>query len=311
MKPLHRVLHFVANNSKWALLAGLAVGIFSPELATAVRPWIGHCIAVLLFLAAFRIRPSEAMGNRRDFSSVMIMILVFQILMPSLLAAFFLISDITTPTAIALLLVFSSAPISASPSLTMITGNDSTPALRLLIASTAALPFTVLLPFWLMPTFEDPVMIAWIAFRLFLLIFVSSLLAFSVRKFFVPELSQEETKSVDGLTAIMMAVIVIGLMTGFSDAASSRPGTIILTLVLAFAINIGMQVITWLSLGFFDLPKERAAYSIGAGNRNLAIFLAALPVAVTDPILLFIACYQIPMYLTPTLLGRLYRKSPD
>jgi len=29
---------------------------------------------------------------------------------------------------------------------------------------------------------------------------------------------------------------------------------------------------------------------------------------VTDPLLLFIGCYQIPMYLTPILLGRFYRR---
>jgi len=28
---------------------------------------------------------------------------------------------------------------------------------------------------------------------------------------------------------------------------------------------------------------------------------------VTDPLLLFIGCYQVPMYLTPLFLGRLYR----
>ena len=34
----------------------------------------------------------------------------------------------------------------------------------------------------------------------------------------------------------------------------------------------------------------------------------ALPVSVTEPMLLFIGCYQIPMYLTPILLARLYRR---
>ena len=34
-------------------------------------------------------------------------------------------------------------------------------------------------------------------------------------------------------------------------------------------------------------------------------------VGVTDPLLLFIGCYQIPMYLTPILLGRFYRGIVD
>ncbi len=46
--------------------------------------------------------------------------------------------------------------------------------------------------------------------------------------------------------------------------------------------------------------------SVVAGNRNIALFLVALPAAVTDPVLVFIGCYQVPMYLTPVLLGRFY-----
>ena len=48
-------------------------------------------------------------------------------------------------------------------------------------------------------------------------------------------------------------------------------------------------------------------YAIQAGNRNIALFLVALPPEVTDPILIFIGCYQIPMYLTPMVMARLYR----
>ena len=32
------------------------------------------------------------------------------------------------------------------------------------------------------------------------------------------------------------------------------------------------------------------------------------PAEVTDKLLLFIGCYQLPMYLTPMLLGRFYRR---
>ncbi len=50
-------------------------------------------------------------------------------------------------------------------------------------------------------------------------------------------------------------------------------------------------------------------FSIIAGNRNIALFLIALPSEVTDPLLLFIGCYQIPMYLTPIILQQLYKQT--
>jgi arsenite transporter len=81
------------------------------------------------------------------------------------------------------------------------------------------------------------------------------------------------------------------------------------TLATAFAVNFGLQVMV---ARFMQQPPflgERAGWAICAGNRNIALFLAALPPAVSDPILLFIGCYQIPMYLTPILLARMYRLS--
>ncbi|MDJ0613506.1 MAG: hypothetical protein QNJ29_07490 [Rhizobiaceae bacterium] len=307
MHIAHRVLHRIADYSRWALIAGLLLGIFIPSLAEFTKPWIGHWVAILLFLSAFRIEPKEALGGRIALRQVFLFVAIFQIILPILIAVCFLGLQSTGPVALALLIVFASAPISGSPGLTMITGNDPTPALRFLISATALLPFTVLLPFYIMPGIGDLSEISWIAFKLFLLIFVSSGLAFATRQIFMREPSADAIRSIDGLTAIAMAVLVIGLMTGFSDAMESNPSGIVLTLLLVFAVNFGVQLLVWFTTESLGLGNARAAFSICAGNKNVAIFLAALPVAVTDPLLLFIACYQIPMYLTPTLLGRLYR----
>lgn len=311
MFSLRRVFHQASTHSKWVLVLGLIVGVFIPPIADAVRPWVGHCIAVLLFLAALRIKPAEALGKLSDLRDSLVFVGVFQFALPCLLAIIFLLTDAIDPIYVALLLVFSSAPISASPSLTMITGNDPAPSLRLLIIATALLPVTIILPLWLMPAFSDSHIIAWVAIKLFLIIFIASMLAFTIRHFFISEISEQNGKSIDGLTTIMMAIIVTGLMTGFAEAATERPLEIATTLCVAFVANIGMQIVAWHGLGFFKIPNSRAAYSISAGNRNMAIFLAALPLSITDPILLFIACYQIPMYLTPTLLRSIYSKQTN
>ena len=81
------------------------------------------------------------------------------------------------------------------------------------------------------------------------------------------------------------------------------------TLALAFACNIGLQLLAYAVTGAAGADTSRVAYAIVSGNRNMAFFLAALPAAVMDPLYLFIGCYQIPMYLTPLLLGRLYARA--
>ncbi len=106
-----------------------------------------------------------------------------------------------------------------------------------------------------------------------------------------------------------MMAIVIGLMSAVGPALAHTPLAFAINLAAAFIANFGLQVASFFILGNEGFDRVRVPVSIIAGNRNIALFLTALPVAVTDPMLLFIGCYQIPMYLTPMLLGWLYRKS--
>jgi arsenite transporter len=97
------------------------------------------------------------------------------------------------------------------------------------------------------------------------------------------------------------------MMAVVGPTLRSEPGAVAGALALAFAASFGLQVLVAAGLRPTPLAPARAAYAICAGNRNVALFLVALPAAVTDPLLLFIGCYQIPMYLTPVLMARLYR----
>lgn len=308
MRRLLNTLHGFADNSRWILVAGLLLGIFLPPLADLIKPWVGYWVAVLLFIAALRIDPRGALGTLRDYKHVGIFIVIFQVAIPTILAVFFLQAEFSGPLAIALLIVMASAPISGSPGLAMMTGNQPAPTIRLLISTMALLPLTVFLPFSIVPFLGSAQAVSWIAFKLFLIIFLASLSGFAVRHFFMSNPSPRAIKSIDGLTAITMAIVVIGLMTGFGEAVLHDPVKILTVLLVAFAVNFGMQILVWFAASRLELRDTRAAFAICAGNKNMAIFLAALPAVVTDPILHFIACYQIPMYLTPMLLRKLYER---
>ena len=94
-----------------------------------------------------------------------------------------------------------------------------------------------------------------------------------------------------------------GGLTGQIRRHLARSGTGILPYL---AVNFGLQLLAFAAMRVRGPSTSGVAYAIIAGNRNVMLFLAALPAAVTEPLLLFIACYQVPMYLTPILLGRLY-----
>jgi len=287
-------------------VAGLVAGIALPDLAAALKPWLPEMVAFLLFIAALRIGPRAALGRLRDFGTVLKLTAAYQIALPVILFLSFGAVGFSGPLAFAVVLMASASSISGSANLTLLTGNDPAPALRLMVVGTALLPLTVLPVLWLVPEIGSAQAVFGASGRLLLIILVAAVAAFVLRHLFLQTPSEKALAAIDGTSAIAMAVVVIGLMSAMGPALRTDPVLLATTLAAAFAANFGLQITAWLVLANVHNAGDRPALSIVAGNRNMALFLAALPAATTDPILLFIGCYQIPMYLTPILLGRLY-----
>ena len=301
------ILAGLARYGRLLLVAGLLVGASMPGLALAVRTWLPELVALLLFVAALRIGPRQALGVPGDMRTTLLLVVLFQVALPVGFCLIALATGSAGPLATALILMAAASPISGSPNLTLLTGNDPAPSLRLLIAGTALLPLTVLPVFWLAPGLGSASEIVAAALRLLVLIAVATSAAFALRAAFMRDPAAKTVKAIDGFSALLMAVLVIGLMSAVGPALRGDPLGLAANLAAAFAANFGLQLVAALLLRSAKPRSARAAIAIAAGNRNMALFLAALPVAVTDPLLLFIGCYQVPMYLTPLFLGRIYR----
>lgn len=303
-----RLLAFAARHGRLLLVAGLVAGIALPDLALTLKAWLQEMVAGLLFLAALRIGPRRAVGAIRDLPLTVGIAVTYQLVLP--LVAIALLSAtgwIGTGLATAMVLMLSASPISGSPNLAILTGHDPAPALRLLIVGTAILPLTVLPIFWLLPELGTAGEVLTAAGRLFAVIAAATGAAFVIRGGLLRDPKPETIQALDGLSAIAMAVVVVGLMSAVGPAIAETPTRFLYWLAVACAANFGAQTIAALVLGKTRLRGDRTVYGIVAGNRNIALFLIALPPQVTDPLLLFIGCYQIPMYLTPIVLRALYR----
>lgn len=294
----------VARYGRACLVLGLLAGLALPALAAGMRPGLPGLVALLLFLTALRIGPRAAWQSVSALRRSLGLALALQLALPLLAAGLFWAAGLLqTPLAMALLLMMSAPSVAAAPSVTVMLGHDPAPALRLLILGTAILPLTVLPVFWILPELGGlgPVLTA--AGRLMVVILGATLAGFAVRHWLVRDMTPDGQRALDGLTALTLAVIVVALMSAIGPALRDAPERLAWWLLAAFAANFGLQVLA------FALQGRAAAavpLSIVAGNRNIALFLVALPADVTDPLLIFIGCYQFPMYLTPILLRRLY-----
>ncbi len=311
MRLVHTILGWCALKGRYLLIAGLITALVFPGLTVALKPFIPHMMMAMLFFAAFRVGLKAAIGAAAEFRFSLLVILVFQIAVPVFLFFVFRLAGWQGVLPAAIVLMAAGAPISGAPNLSVLCGASPAPALRLLVIGTGLLPLTVIPVFWLLPELGSGADVLVPAGKLLFVIGISAALGFGCRRLFFSDAAVHVIRSADGASAIMMMSIVIGLMTAVGPAITHQPSAFAANLTAAFVANFGLQIAGFYLLGSERFGKMRVALSIVAGNRNIALFLTALPVAVTDPMLLFIGCYQIPMYLTPMLLGRLYRSAGE
>lgn len=300
-------LGYAARQGRIILVLGLVAGILLPGLATTMKAWLPEMVAGTLFVAALRVGPRQAVGALGDLGKSVTLCAILQVAMPVAAILTFRLFGWHGLLATGLILMAAASPISGGPNLAIMTGNDPAPALRLLVLGTALLPLTVIPVFWLAPALGSPAEIFGSAARLLLIIFASAALAFLLRATIFRNPTPSSIEALDGLSAILLAVLVVGLMSAVGPALSGDPIALALNLSAAFTANFGLQI-----AAFVILRRQGSAdavpLAIVVGNRNIALFLTALPTAITDPLLLFIGCYQVPMFLTPIILNRLYKR---
>jgi hypothetical protein len=244
------------------------------------------------------------MGGVSDIKKTAALLLIYQLALPLGATALFAVTgSLTHPLALSIVLLLAAPSVTGAPNFTIMLRHDPAPALRLLVLGTAIFPLTVLPILWLMPGLGNAGEILALASRLFAVIATAVGAGFALRVWPVKSMTPALQDSLDGAAAILLAVVVVGLMTAIGPALSTDPAQLALWLGAALMVNLGLQTAAWAILGKSPATPAR---SVVAGNRNIALFLVALPEAVTGPILIFIGCYQVPMYLTPILMRSIY-----
>jgi len=303
-KPRRRLalpaLIFAARHARICLVVGLVCGLTLPTAAAIIRDWLPILVAALLCVSAMRIGLRAVLGNLGDMRKTITGIFVLQLMLPLVVLALCLLLGVTGfPLAIAMILMLSAPSITGSPNFTALMGHDPAPPMRLLILGTALVPLTALPVLWIIPGIGSMADVFLTALRLAVVIAISVGIRFAVRRFALPDPSEDQIKALDGAGAILLSVMVVGLMAALGPALRTDPGLVAFWLVAVLVANFGLQICAH-KLG------ASPGTAIVAGNRNIALYLVALPAATTDPLLIFIGCYQIPMYLTPILMQRLY-----
>ena len=303
-----RFLWLVSTHARACLILGLAGGLLLPDLAAAMTPWLPQMVALLLVTTALRIGLRAAVGATRDLRWGLGAVAVLQMLLPlTLLGVLTLAGLQDTPAALAIVLAASAPALTGSVNLALMMGMDGGRMMQMLVLGTAGFPLTVLPVLWFLPQLGPPADVITAALKLFVVIVLATGTGFTLRRLLFPQPTEGQVKALDGLSVLAFSIIVIGLMSALNPALRGDPAAVARWMLLAFAISYLLQFLTLLALRHTPLRAVAGPLAIGAGNRNIAIFLVALPPDILAPLMIFIGCWQLPMYLTPMLLPRLYQ----
>ena len=296
------VFRLIGSYGKWVLPLGLIVALLFPDAAVPLMPAVPYLIACLLLVSFIQLKDSP-LSLLKGAKRCIVLVVLTQFLLP--LVVLLLLSALAVPNhlLVASVLVAMASPISGGPAMVMMLKRNATLATQWLLLATLLLPVTSY-PLLLLLPIEHSGSIVASALGLLALIVAAMVLSI----FLKPVLVKKSTDMawLDGISALLLALVVIGLM-GAIHTTDGGLKVILLTLVYAFAVNIAFQLFGAMlfKVGF---DQNATVLSLMSGNRNVSLFLTVLPATVYEPLLLFIACYQIPMYLTPLIGPYFYRR---
>lgn len=295
------MLGWIGARGRYCLIAGLVAGLALPGLAEALRPWVGELITLLLVVTGLRVGARAAMGSLQDLRPALVRIGALQVALPmTALAVFAALGWLEVPLAIAVALMLSAPSVTGAPNFAVMLGQDPAPGMRLLILGTAVFPLTAL-PVLTVLSGTGAGAIGQAALLLVVILGAVGL-GFALRAG-RPALAARNDV-LDGIAAILLGVVVVGLMAAIGPLVRSAPITLLGWILAVMAIHLS-QTLTALFVTRRFGGQMAIPTAIYAGNRNLALYLIVLPPDVAAPLMIFVGCYQIPMYLTPMILARL------
>lgn len=294
------------KRGQMCLIAGLIAGLALPDLAEALRPWVATGVCLLLFVTGLRIGLRRALGSVAAIGDTLVRIAVFQTLLPLCTVGLFTaLGLIHWPLSLAIVLMLAAPSLTGAPNFAVMMGNDPAPGMRLLILGTALFPLTALPVFLILdPTGGGPFAALSLSLGLLAAILLAVGAGFLVRRLLPVFARAPQQAALDGCAALLLGIVVVGLMSAVGPMLRANPGNLALWILTVFAVYLVLSIGTLFIMRRTGLNLVLPT-SIYASNRNIALFLIVLPDAVAAPLMIYVGCYQIPMYLTPWLFSRL------
>lgn len=289
------------------LAVGIFAGLFITPLAALFRDVVTITVAGLMTLVLLRVDPAQVFGYLRRPMLVAALTAWLLLICPLLAYAVAIATGLDGPLGAALVISATGCAATSSPAFARMMGLDGEISLVVAVVTTLLVPFTAPpLALGLMGI-DLAISLTGLMTRLALVVGLPLLISMAIRRAVGAAALQRVGPAVDGAVVWLVVLYGFGVMDGMLARLLAEPAWVLGGLALAFGGNFGLNVATALA---FAPAGRRLSLAAGllAGNRNMALYLAVLPAATDERILLFFALCQFPLFLSPFLLRPVYAR---
>jgi len=296
---------FVVRRAPYFMAGSVLVGLAVPSLAEMVRPWVVPVSIATVMISVLRLEPSRLRQALGRPLFIILVGLVALLVLPILTALAAVLFNASPWMATGLVLASAVPPLSSATAFAILIRIDVAIVTAVSLPATLASPATVWAVTLMIPEIEEGVDVSTLVLRLSGVIAGAFTLAFTMRRFLGAEAVRKAAVPLDAAMVALIMTIGTGVMHDVGLVLREDPAGWIAILVLTWALNL---LSCSLAVGmFWPAGRDHAlAAELTASVKNMVMMVAAVLGAVDASIALVVITAQLPMSLTPLIIGPVF-----
>ncbi len=306
-----KLIEWFGLNAKILLPFGVIAAFFMPESGAFFKPAAPYILTLLVTVAMVRLDIftilRDALQPRRLLRNLCLAIFLL-IAVPYCLNQIGTVAGLSNSLQTLVTWYAVSPPIGTTIWMCVFLGFSAPIAMEIVLLTNLLAPFTGPFMGEILLGPAAPLSVITLSLRLSAIVFGGITLALLAKWWLGDEAINTYRGRFDGMATLLLLAFLVPVFDGVSEMVFADPLMALALAGLATALNFGHQasvVIAGQVLAVLrskqSLPDGTRSVAVVAGNRNLGLYFAALP---ADPLFsLFVAVYQIPIYLTPMVAG--------
>lgn len=296
-----------ARRGPLLLAAGIFGGVVFPPLARAMVWFITPNVVALMTFVLLRVDIPQAFKHLRKPGRLALIVLFQMVLSPFIAAAVMAVVPLDEGTAAGVIIFATGAAATSGASFARLVGLDPELTLLATLACIFIVPLTGPPLAHLLSGVDLHVTVGVFMLRLTLIVLLPLAGSLLLRRLIGPARLDPMGEALDGAVVWLVVFYGFAVMDGMQAKLLDDPAWVAQATLAAFVADFGLNIATTLAFLWLGWRSAASAGLMG-GNRNMALYLAVLPSGADPRIALFFALVQIPLFLSPFILGPIYRR---